>query len=112
MIYDIEDSPILEMLTVNGRLTFDTSADRKLRVKHLFVRTGELIVGTEEEPFPMEAEIILYGEADAASFVYDGAIEAGNKLISNLNLVSMYGTPRQENSYQTRLMNTLDSGMD
>lgn len=53
MIYDIPDSPILDMLTINGRLTFDNTEDRTLRVKHLFVRTGELIIGTEDEPFPM-----------------------------------------------------------
>lgn len=87
MIYDIDDSPVLEMLTINGRLTFGNTADRKLQVKHLFIRTGELIIGEETDPFTFEAEIRLHGELNSASFVYDGAHEAGNKLLSNLNVV-------------------------
>lgn len=47
MLFDIEDSPILEMVTINGRLTFVDGTDRTLRVKHLFIRAGELIIGDE-----------------------------------------------------------------
>jgi len=48
--------------------------------------------------------------ADEASMVYDGAIEAGNKAIVNVGLVKMYGLPRTDLSYQTRLHSELDSG--
>lgn len=39
--------------------------------------------------------------------VYDGAVEAGNKLIANLGLIEMYGTARTAESYQTRLRKDL-----
>ena len=51
MIYNIASSPDLKMLKINGRLTFDDSADRKLTVEHLFVQLGELIIGSEASPF-------------------------------------------------------------
>jgi len=51
MVYDLEDSPILEFLTINGRLTFSDEFDQILRVKHIFIRSGELIIGNEEVPY-------------------------------------------------------------
>ena len=70
MIYDIEESPILELLTINGRLTFQQenvdegleNMDLHLRAHHIFIRAGELIIGTEEQPFVNRAKITLYGE--------------------------------------------------
>jgi hypothetical protein len=61
--------------------------DINFRAKHIFVRAGELIVGTKEVPYLMKAEITLFGEKDAKAIVYDNAIEAGNKLIANVGLV-------------------------
>lgn len=40
--------------------------------------------------------------------VYDNAIEAGNKLIANVNLVSMYGKPRK--FQYTRLLESVKKG--
>ena len=62
MIYDIEDSPILEYLEINGRLTFLQGSNLTLNTKYIFVRAGQLIIGTEEEPFLGNASIVLYGE--------------------------------------------------
>lgn len=42
----------------------------------------------------MNAVITLYGEKNMETIVYDNAIEAGNKLIANVNTVRMYGKPR------------------
>lgn len=51
MIYDLENSPIVDTIQINGRLTFQQGSDLNLHAKHIFVRAGELIIGTEEEPF-------------------------------------------------------------
>lgn len=49
MILDIEETPILDMLEINGRLTFiDEDFDITLNTKLLYVRAGELLIGTEE----------------------------------------------------------------
>ena len=46
MIYDLKDSPILNYLEINGRLTFEDDIDgRILRSNYIFVRAGELIIG-------------------------------------------------------------------
>jgi len=60
MIYDLEgDSPIYQMVTINGRLTFKQetgfTADLNLRCKHVFIRAGELYIGTAEAPFSTKA---------------------------------------------------------
>lgn len=49
MLYDVAESPIMEMITINGRLTFeDGKTDLHLRAKYIFVRVGELIIGTAD----------------------------------------------------------------
>ena len=62
MIYDLEESPILEYLEINGRLTFLYGYNLTLKTKYIFVRAGQLIIGTEEEPYFGSARIVLYGE--------------------------------------------------
>jgi len=52
MSYDLSgDSPAYEMIWVNGLLWFADGEDRVLRAKHIFVRAGELHIGTKEQPF-------------------------------------------------------------
>jgi cell migration-inducing and hyaluronan-binding protein len=96
MIFDLQESPIVKMLIINGRLTFqnDSSTDLHLRAKHIYVRAGELRIGTKEYPFQNKAKITLYGEKNFEHMVYDNAIEAGNKLIANVGLVQMWGKSR------------------
>lgn len=50
MIYDLpaSEAVVLKMLTVNGILTFDDSADRVLKAEHIFVKYGSIIVGNNE----------------------------------------------------------------
>jgi len=60
----------------------------------LFIRAGELHIGSEEMPIETFARLTLYGEKNAEAIVYDNAIEAGNKLIANVNLMKIYGKPR------------------
>ncbi len=63
MVYDLNgSSPIYKLIRVNGNLTFDNTTDRHLRCKHLFIRAGELHIGSKEYPFEQKARITLYGE--------------------------------------------------
>jgi len=94
MLFDIEESPILDMLTINGRLTFKDGMSTHLRAKHIFVRAGELVAGSEKAPHLSDATITLFGEKENQYMVYDNAVEAGNKLIANTGLVSLRGKAR------------------
>jgi hypothetical protein len=94
MILDIEETPIFKMVRINGVLTFGNETDIHLRAKHIFIRAGELHIGNETHPYPMTARITLHGEKDFESMVYDNAIEAGNKVIANVNVLKMYGKER------------------
>jgi len=38
----------------------------------------------------------MHGEKNAAAIVYDEAIEAGNKVIANVNIMRMYGKKRKQ----------------
>lgn len=65
--------------------------DIVLRAKHIFVRAGEFHIGSKEHPYLGKLTIELHGEKDAKAIVYDNAIEAGNKLIANINVMKIYG---------------------
>ena len=62
MLLDIVDPPKLNSLTINGRLTFKPDVgDIVLQSKTIWVFTGQFYIGTEEEPFPNVAKIVLLG---------------------------------------------------
>jgi hypothetical protein len=98
IIYDLEDSPLFDVVTVNGRLTFLNDPAElpslNLNAKHIFVRAGELLIGSEAEPYQAEATITLHGARADAQVKMSGTVEAGNKIIANTNLVEFYGKPR------------------
>lgn len=94
MLLDIPVTPELKLIQINGRLTFKNDMDIELKAKHIFVRAGELVIGSEEAPYEMNGLITLYGMKNEKHIVYDNAIEAGNKLIANVGLVTMYGKKR------------------
>lgn len=108
MVFDLEDSPVYKLIRINGILTFKNESNCHLRAKHIFVRAGQLHIGSEEYPFTFEARITLYGEKDFESIVYDNAIEAGNKLLANVGLVRMFGIPRKQK--MTRLLAPVNKG--
>jgi hypothetical protein len=95
MIFNLNPSPKFDLVRVNGKLTFDNTTDTHLRAKHIFIRAGELHVGSEEYPYAKKGRITLYGEKGAGTIVYDNAIEAGNKLIANVNVMRIYAVPRK-----------------
>jgi hypothetical protein len=113
MVLDLPETPKLNLLRVNGRLSFANNTAVHLKAKHVFVRAGELLIGAPSLPHS-QAQITLFGEKDARAIVYDNAIEAGNKNIANVGKVRIYGAPRnmrpgrrlqatENNSYITRL---------
>lgn len=65
IVYDLEDSPIYNYVQINGRLTFKQDAPKlHLRAKYVFVRMGELLIGSEAQPYLGEARITLYGSKE------------------------------------------------
>jgi len=121
MIYDLEgESPIFTLFIVNGRVSIkDDVKNATLHAKHIFIRAGELHIGNKTHPFLNKFTIILHGEKDAKAIVYDNAIEAGNKLIANLNVMRIYG--KQRSHHFSRLLQeakkgdkkiTIQKGMD
>jgi hypothetical protein len=99
VVYDLEgDSPIFQLVEVNGNLIFkdEYTFDQNFRAKHIFVRAGELMLGTVDEPLTQNVNITLYGSRNAETMVYDGAVEAGNKLIAVVGKLSAYGAPRAD----------------
>jgi hypothetical protein len=95
MILDIEETPILELVRINGILSFGNETDVHLRAKHVFIRAGELHIGNETHPYPNKARITLHGEKNYEHIVYDNAIEAGNKLLANVGIIKMFGQKRE-----------------
>jgi hypothetical protein len=96
MIFDLDEvTPIYRLVRVNGRLTFKNDMkNTTFNAKHIFIRAGELHIGNKTHPFLGLCTILLHGEKDAKHIVYDNAIEAGNKLIANLNVMRIYGKQR------------------
>jgi hypothetical protein len=94
MTFDMENSPIYGLVRVNGYLTFLQGANLTFNAKHIFIRAGELHVGTKEDPHNATAIIKLHGERSSSAIVYDAAVETGNKVIANYNIFNMFGKPR------------------
>lgn len=66
MILDLNETPKLHTLTINGRLSViqQDDFDVHIRAERIFVRAGELFIGSEEEPFTNKATITLLGVQD------------------------------------------------
>jgi len=96
MLFDLdEETPIYRLVRVNGMLRFKNDMQNStFHAKHIFIRAGELHIGNKTHPYLGNLTIMLHGEKDAKHIVYDNAIEAGNKLIANLNIMRIYGKQR------------------
>lgn len=79
-------------------------------MKHLYVRAGEIFVGSEEEPFQHNMQITLMGEKDSETLKFDNTVTAGNKVIVNTGYIEMHGTQRTKNF--VRLHETANVGDD
>jgi hypothetical protein len=110
MIYDLEgESPIYQLVRVNGKLSFKEDMDLHFRAKHIFIRGGEMALGTAEAPLTNSVTITLVGEKNAETMVYDNAVEAGNKVIAVTGKLSAYGIKREE-SRMSRLLQPAQKG--
>lgn len=94
MVFNLNPSPVYKLVRVNGNLTFENTTDTHLRAKHIFIRAGQMHIGSKEYPMLNKARVTLYGEKQMETIVYDNAIEAGNKLIANVGMLRIFGKPR------------------
>lgn len=64
----------------------------------MYVRSGELLIGSEDEPYNGNATIILYGEPEDEAIAYHIGVETGNKVLAVVGMVKMYGQSRDSMS--------------
>lgn len=120
MVVDVTETAVLEMLMINGRLSFQQDddddfttpftpdiTDITVHAHHIFVHAGEFLIGSETNPFQNKATIVLHGEQDAETVIMDGAVESGNKVVANTGLIAWYGKTRSQN---TRLKSSVIKG--
>ena len=67
IIYDIGTSPVFKSIIINGKLSFLQGQPAVLNTYALWVRAGELEIGTEAEPFNSTVEIKLHGNNTSPS---------------------------------------------
>ena len=110
MVLDIPETPLLRSLEINGRLTVNNSEDEYVLKSYLiWVRSGELIVGTEDEPFMGNVTFELYGDRSSLDvYFHEDMFEAGNKVIANTGKLRMYG--KNVGTKWTRLAETAPAG--
>lgn len=96
LILDIE-TPIFKYVEVNGILEFQKNKTVALRSNWIFVRSGQIISGSELEPIlpAYTHEIILYGSALSEAFAFSDDVEAGNKVLAITGKVSLHGFPKK-----------------
>jgi len=86
---------MLNSITVNGRLSFkndpETAANRTIHAWWVYVRQGELKIGSAEEPYNGVAEIRLYGDPEADTIAPSYLTEFGNKGLFIVGLAELYG---------------------
>lgn len=96
MYLDIAETPLLNSLEINGRLSFrDTDdLDVTLNSYSVWVHVGELRIGTAESEFRNKAIIRIHGQADSPSVDFTNYPEIGNKILVNTGTISIYGRTR------------------
>lgn len=109
MMYDVAvaDTVKLISLQVNGKLSFMPGEDRLLKTYNLWVRAGELNIGSADEPFPDKATIELQGDHTEHYFAFNRHIEVGNKNLVVTGTVNMHGKAR---TGRTRLIQSVYRG--
>lgn len=106
VIYDVGTSPVLKSVEVNGKLSFERGQSAQLNTYSLWVRAGQVDIGTPDEPFDGDVEIVLHGNVESESqFVFTQSVPVGNKNLIVTGTLNMYGTPR------ARMTRLLDSAM-
>ena len=112
MVLDLTDPPVFRSIEINGRLTIQNDGKTyNLQSYLIYVRKGELIVGTSDKPITGKVIFTLHGSrADKDVYFNDKMFEAGNKVIANTGLLNMYG--KHITTKWTRLAQTAPSGQN
>lgn len=112
IIYDVKDSPLFDVITVNGQLSFIDEIEKfptlNLNAKYIHVRAGKFLIGSEDKPYQAQASITLYGTKTDATILMASTVEAGNKILANTALIEFHGKPR--NKMMTRLLASVYKG--
>ena len=94
LVVDIDTSPILAAVLVEGSLIFPPNSDpnhvRSFDATYIMVRNGYMEVGTEQFPYTSKMIITMHGEKYSPELpIY------GNKVIAVRNgVLDMHGIPR------------------
>jgi cell migration-inducing and hyaluronan-binding protein len=94
LLVDVDSTPVLSFVTVEGSLIFDPSKDharqRTFDATHILVKGGYLEVGTEEHPYTSKLTITMHGR----EFVEPLPV-FGNKVLGvHSGHLEMHGAPR------------------
>lgn len=110
MILDVTNPPVLKTLEINGRLTIQNDGGNyHLQAYLIYVRKGELIVGTKDVPFTGTMKFTLHGtRANKDVYFHDKMFEGGNKVIANTGKLEMWG--KTVGLKWTRLATTASAG--
>lgn len=101
--FDLAETPLLKSLTINGRLSFkddDTEGptNRTIHAYWVYIRQGELKIGSADKPYSGVAEVRVYGNPENETIAPSLSTEFGNKGLFVLGLAEMYGKSRSQNS--------------
>lgn len=98
MIMDLdEETPLFDMMEINGCLTLDETKDHTLNIKKILVRgeNADFSIGTKKKPYTKNVIINLMGKADEPGIaIEERGTEAGNKIIANIGKINFYGKQR------------------
>ena len=103
---DLAETPRLKKLTINGRLTFKDDSAKTLRSHLIWVRAGELLVGTKAAPYQNDLTIEMLGHTESETLTLGGLVKAGNKVLASNNKVEIFGKPRVR---MTRMIESADA---
>ena len=95
LLIDVDSTPVLELVLVEGSLIFEPSTDpdhhRTFDAKYVFVNGGYMEVGTEEFPYTSKITITMHGDKLDPEIV-----DYGTKVIAVRNgILEMHGNPRE-----------------
>ena len=94
VIIDIDECamPKLQFLEINGLLkSLDDGTPRALKSHNIWVRAGELQIGTEEVRYQSIFTIMLVGDSKAYNWAFSGQTEIGNKALVVTGTLNLHG---------------------
>jgi hypothetical protein len=104
IVFDLAESPIYNLITVNGCLKFlNSTIDQHLQAYLINVFAGSFYIGSSTQYFNKKATITLYGQYDSPTVTFGNLAEGGNKGIFNTGNIGFFGKPRTAGSYLSRL---------